>query len=799
MLSSYLLTALRAFRRQKQHVLLNVLGLSIGIAATIIIALFVRYEMTFDAELPNAEQVYRVHKLWRNTGFDGPSTNYYAAKQLKTLSEVDDIFILNAAFSMSGEFQHGDEFVVLDGIMEATKNIRDFLPLAVIAGDLNDALQLPNKLALSRSEALRIFGRVDAIGQTLVRGEQVLTLAAVYDDVSEHSHFKLKGVVAVTESEPVYGRSSSYSYIRVVPNTDLAALTKKVQATYMATGYSDIPDFFKLSLVPLLDIHLTSHSAHEFKTNGSLLAVKICVGLCVILVLLGSFNFINLSMAQAVKRAKEVGVRKALGASRAQVAMQFLFESVLVALLALVIALALVEVALPTFNALFVRQLSFEYGSLFALMCLLATILVGLIAGIYPALFISAFSAKRVLSGDFQRGKTAGLVRKTLLVLQAALSVAMIVTTLMLSKQLAYLYAMPVGYDKAARIEVQGFSKELLFSKDSEQLLTRLAQIDDVAHVGLLDTSLTGSTKTSMPISSHNGTLSETSLPFIGVGFDAATNLGLELIAGRDFSRQFGSDWYAQLDDNKARASILITESMLQSAGFANPTDALNQSWYFNLDDSQQLELTIVGVVRDVKVGSVHNTNNQMFFVCGYSWVHGPRLVVGLDSNAPSTTIQAIKAELKNWGIHNPEIQFIEQTYQGLYQTDANVAKLVSLFSALTLVLSGLGIYGLSAYSVVRRQKELAIRKVLGATPIGLIGMIAKEYLALIAMSALLAFPFSYWLVETWLNNFNARIDQSVWMYITGLAVVAGITWLTVASITYAAAKARPSGVLRYE
>ena len=461
---------------------------------------------------------------------------------------------------------------------------------------------------------------------------------------------------------------------------------------------------------------------------------------------------------------------------------------------------AIVEAVLPAFNQLVERDLTMHYWSEFGGALLLLGFGVGVLTGVYPALFMAAFSARRVLSGDLNRGKTAVVVRKSILVFQAALSIALIIVAITLQQQLSHLMNLATGYSKDARIEISNLPKNKIFSQDSAGLFERISNIAGVKHVGVIDASLTGSVNTSMSLTSGNGQLVDTRVPFIGTGWQPIKSLGLTLLAGRDFEKNKSSDWFNENSQNVSSAGVLITRSLAMQAGFMSLENALGKTWRAPIGDNTVINLKIIGVIEDIKSGSVKDVSNPIFFICGLSWMWESQLLLNIELNYLTDIQRDITKILRDeLNIYNPEIQLVSSNYKALYRNEAQIAKVITIFSSLALFLSCLGTFGLASFATLSRQKEVAMRKVLGASRINLMNLLAKEFLLLVMMSIVIAFPLSYWLVDDWLANFNERITQSIWVYFLSAAFITAITWLTVATLAFKAASTRPSLILRDE
>lgn len=803
MFSNYIVAALRAFRRQKQHVLLNLFGLSIGLAAAILVALYVNFERSFDTFQPQSQSTYRVSQYFNPLGTSAPVSSPTLDKHVANISEIDEVFTLGVLGSFSDDqVLINGEYFRLDDLYSASSNILAFMQLDLIDGDISKALTQPDMLLLTRSEAVRLFGHDNVIGETLQRKQGHWTIAAVIEDLPTNTHFHFKSLAYMSPTifdKMTLRDNAAYNYLRINNPNDLESIASELQTLTNESSYGG-QDVVKIELQPLEDIHLTAHSRYELKEGGSQTSVIICIALSILLIVIVSVNFINMSVAQASQRAKEVGVRKALGASKAQLVTQFLTESVLLTVIAAVIACAIVEVSLPWFNTLVERELVLNYASNFGVFIIGITVLIGLVAGLYPALFISSFSAKRVLSGDLQRGKTAIWVRKTLLILQSALSIALIIGSVTLYQQLELLNTLSVGYQKQHKMLVSDLDRNELFFENNPALLSEIKRLPGVNSVSAIDSDLTNAIGSSIQFFWQGGSELGEVIPFVGAGYDIAKTQGFNIIAGRDFSEQFASDWFSEQEDGNNAAAILVTRSLARKAGFSNPEDALGQVWRFNQSDTGADLGTIVGVIEDLKVGSVKDTSLPAVIVCGMSFQNAARLIVDFEPLKYSEVKQGIKQILqRKLNSAVTDIELLSDNYEVVYRSERQITEVVMIFAGLAIVLTCVGILGLASFSALRRSKEVAIRKVLGDTVFGLVNLLAKEFMLLVLISAIIAFPATYLLVDDWLNGFNDRVTQSLFAYVAAVMLVTGITWLTVASIAYKVASARPSLKLRYE
>jgi putative ABC transport system permease protein len=797
--SNYFVSAFRSLVRHKMNLVLTMIGLSIGLAAALMITIFTINESSYDSFQPDASRTYRVVMHQKLNGSEYPITSPRGYQFLSKISGVEDVLnLIKMQFVWTGKVSIGNASLKLKNIIAAPENLTDFIAIDVLYGDLATVLSQPNKIALSSSEAMRLFGTEDAVGKSLllIENNQNMEVSAVFENFSDNTHYAMNSIVSSKSFMNVLGKIS-YTYLKLSPNADVNSIAEQTTEIFNRI-WQDESNEVRFDLQPLLDIHLAANFAVDMKVGGSAKTIMVSIALSLLLLLISSFNYINMSIAQAGVRAKEVGVRKVLGASKFQLVIQFLTESVVIALISALLACGLVELLLPSFNQLVGRELVVGNWSQYLLEIIATSVVIGIASGIYPAVFISSFSIHRVLSGDFGRGKTAILVRKSLMILQSALSVSLIIAAASLYFQLSHLQNLEVNYEKNQRLRVLDISSELLYPKDNQSFYQALSTINGLISSTPIDFDLTKSTNAGAFVSSVPGVKNfSQSMGLGGVGFNAVQALGLQLIAGRDFSIQHKSDWF---NKQQGTVSIIIPESMLTAAGYQNAEQAIGQVWRFEAGPHENLQGKIVGVVKDVKIGSARNIAYPVLFVCGLTIPSTGSIVIEVNdehsSKIQQDIIKLIEQHLK---INAVEIELVKHNYQQLYKTENQLVDMVAIFSGLAVFLTCVGMFGLSAFNAQQRGQEIAIRKVLGASRFSLMTLLTSESIVLIIMSLLIAFPVSYYFINEWLNNFNERINQSVTIYIAAAFVVALVTWLTVAIIAFKTASVKPSLILRYE
>jgi putative ABC transport system permease protein len=797
--SNYLISAFRTLARNKMNLVLTIIGLSIGLAAALMVALFTLNETSYDKFQPDAKRTYRVVMQHIPSGGEFPMTTPRGYQHFKKINGVDDVLnLMRTSYLMGRKLQIGAEYFELDDLIAAPENLTDFISMDVLSGDLVTALTQPNKIALSESEAMRLFGRKNAVGKTFVMVDhaQTMEVVAVFADFPDNSHFTMRSIISAEQFMQVIGKHS-HTYIKLEEGANIEAIEAQV-TEILNRLWQDESNEIHFYLQPLLAIHLAPNFNVDMKVGGSEKTVLISVALSILLLLISSFNYINMSIAQAGIRAKEVGVRKVLGATKSQLVLQFLTESVVIALISALLACGIVELLLPAFNQLVGRELSIGNWSQFIVGISAITIFIGIASGLYPAVFISSFSVHRVLSGDFGRGKTAIVVRKLLMVLQSALSVSLIIAAISLYLQLNYLQNLSVNYEKDQRIRVLAMDQNKIYPSDNQSLYRDLINIKGVISATPTDFDLTKSTNAGAFVTSVPGVADFTQqMGFAGVGFNAVQALGLQLVAGRDFSTQYQSDWF---NEAQSTVAIIIPESVLNTAGYENAEQAIGQVWQFGAGGQQNLQGKIVGVIKDVKIGSSRESSGPVLFACGLPIGGIYSLVLEVENQYSNDIKQAvIKFVEQRLNINAVEIQLVKNNYLALYQAENKLVKMVAIFSSLAIFLTCVGMFGLAAFSAQQRSREVAIRKVIGATRFSLVTLLTSESIALIALSLLIAFPTSYYFINEWLSSFNDRISQTIIIYAVAALIVALVTWLTVATIALRIASVKPASSLRYE
>lgn len=799
MYKHYLDSLLGVFLQQKKYFAISVLGLAIGLAASILIGLYSQFELSYDKQQPGYKNTYRLEQTFSNVGLTAPLSSSAMADVFLKITDVEAVLSLtNTTARKSISVRLDGREQSLNKVFSATNNLVDFFNIKLINGDLDKVLNTPSYVALSRSESIRLFGDLDAIGKSLSKGDETWTIGAIFENLPKNTHLDIEALIPQKSSDQNYRANDSYTYIKLTPSADSERVQQVLEKKYQEVAYASNP-VMTVKLMPLANIHLYSQTPFEMKPSGSINTVVISLALSALLIFIASFNFIKMSIAQAGKRAKEVGIRKALGAPRSQLVHQFLFEYVVIVFIAMIIALCIVELSLPAFSALIDRALFLDYFSSFSIFLLAAPFFIALLAGAYPALYISAYNAKKVLSGDLQRGRSAVLVRRLLFVIQAALSITLIIAATTIYQQVSYLKTLPLGYQKTNRIEVSGIPTAYLLESKENNLADKLQRVEGIERISSIDLSLTNSINTTITTHIPGMAGEAPKVPFAGTGFDIARTAGFEMLAGRDFDREYSSDWL-HTDGQKLRASILVTEALAKQSGYTDANRLLGKEWLLGADKASAITAKVVGIIADVKVGSAKDKPTNMIFICGYTG----NKVGNILMNVNPDSILKVKDEVTEilqyeLNVHSVNIQSLKSKYDNLYVSDDREATLVFIFALLSVLLTCVGIYGQTSFNTYLRGKELAIRKVIGASKLSLISLMTKEFIVLMLLSIIIAIPSASFITSYWLDNFYDKAPVTYSNYVLAIITVLLIVWSTIAMVTYKTVSANLSNRLRYE
>jgi putative ABC transport system permease protein len=799
MFKNYLKIAWRNLWNNKGYSFINIGGLALGMAVTLIIGLWVQDELSYNNYFPNKEkiaQIFQSQTFNGNTG-TGPAIPRPLEKALRDGYKDNFKHLIMASWTNDSYLKYGEKSLSRPGNY-MQRAAPELFNLNVIKGE-KDGLRELNSIMLSASTATALFGNDDPIGKVvMVSNEFDLAVSAVYTDIPFNNAFSDTEFIIpwekylatrewVRNSEDSWGNNSFQMFVQITDNTTI----EKVSATIKGVKKNldeDAAEFnSQLFLFPMKDWHLRSQFKNGKQSGGRIKYVWLFGIIGAFVLLLACINFMNLSTARSEKRAKEVGIRKSIGSQKGQLIYQFLSESFLVVVLAYVIALIIVLLCIEGFNELARKEIVFPWGSSsFWGISVGFIIFTGLLAGSYPALYLSSFKPVDVLKGTFKVGRYAGLPRKILVVIQFTVSVAFIIGTVIVMQQINYAKNRPIGYDKEGLIQIPTFSQD--FSGK-----TKLMRTEFLGSGAVLEMS-TSSSPTTQIWSNRSGFTWEgkpegfqEDLAWTEVSPEYAKSLGLKIVEGRDFSRDFATD----------SLGVLINETAKKYLGIENPIGQLLKD---DNDEDPNPPLKIIGVVEDMIAQSPYEPVKQAMYVYDRS-DNGSYYNLRLNpKQSASQNLVIVERVFKEHFADVPfEYQFVDDQYGEKFASEERIGTLSGIFTALAILISCLGLFGLTSFVAEQRTKEIGVRKVLGATVFNVWNMLSKDFLKLVVISCFIAIPIAYYVMNGWLQEYPYRVILKWWIFALAMFGAMGVTVLTVSFQAIKAAKQNPIKSLRME
>ena len=794
MIKNLLLVALRNFKRDKWYSLLNILGLTIGITFSLFLIFYIKDELSYDRYNEKSARIYRINAHIKEPDKDTMRwavTPFPMAPALaKDYPEVEEAvrFISNGKVM----YKNGDLRLYEDKVFLADSNLFRVFTHKFIEGDPQTALKEPKSMVLTQSTAKKFFGNKSCVGKTLENASgDVYKITAVITDVPKNSHI-LFNVLISRSSLPAdfannWGGFGFFTYVLLKPNTSAALFEKKmapIYDKYLASIFAQYNIKMRFGAMPITSIHLHSDMANEPEELGSMSYIYIFSAVAFFMLLIACINYMNLTTARSARRAKEIGMRKVTGSSRLQLVSQFLIESTLTAFFALLLALGLIALLLPTFNSLSGKFISFS--TLLrpdTLLILLGIILfVGFVGGSYPAFYLSKFNPVSVLKGSLSKGSSNVVLRRSLVVIQFSISMIMLICTWIVYGQLKYLRNKDLGFNKEQVLVASANSNSDIRSK----ILSFKNEMRTDPQVMAVSTAQavpgSGVNFNLFSVESKNGWVDK-GVDCYAVDEDYFNTLGIKVVKGRNFSG---------LSDTLR--SIIVNENMVKEFGWGE--NAIAKKVKFPGDTSGNY-LEVVGVIKDFNQKSLYNPIAPLllFYAPNNNTIQ-LKLRVG---NIPS----AIAGIEKKWKAAFPELPFqytfLDQDFDSQYAADQKRSKIFTAFSILTILITCLALLGLIAFTTQQRQKEISVRKVLGANIGQIIPLITRNFILLVGLSCFIAFPVAWYFMDKWLKIFPYNTGLSATPFILSAITVLLITLLTVIFHTMKAALANPVKSLRTE
>ena len=827
---NYWTVAVRALAKSKTYSIINIAGLAIGMAACVMILLYIRYEKSYDRWIPDVENTYQF-QTWQPTPEDGePFFLQMAPFTTKDRLKKDFPQVQNAVYAASsapvfikdGQASPTEDWLLADDDFLKTVN----LPLA--AGTTLNAVKTA---VITQEEAVKRYGTDQVVGRTLTMISKGIThdfkISGVLRDIPKNSHFKINAILRIdpnaywaTEPEflKCWGCQSGWVYVKLRPGTD----PKQLDAQLAAWEKRNIPDEFNDGIrfnqgdeqewhfVNLEDIHLGRAQDGEMRPGNDQRTIATFGIIAVLILAMAVVNFTNLATARASQRAREVALRKVLGATRQQLIVQFVSESILISATAMLLALALVELLVKPFAAFLDADLTLNYfgsdGILLPAVGL--SLLVGIVSGLYPAFFLSRFQPAQVLKANRSAAETpgSGRLRTALVVLQFGVSIGLIICTAVIYGQTVFARSVDPGFKRDQILQVDNMSRSKLIPQ-GEAIVEQMKRVPGVVAVGRTDIGVATDNTSNTGLVPPGATKSISIGQYrVDAGFLDA--MGLTLKAGRwfdpnrpadDMTTPFPSDPVFEAELAKRGINVVLNEYAVRKLGFKSPQEAVGKVVRGDVigPDAGTTNISIIGVVGDSRFRSVHTPIDPIMFE---QVKQGPGWMVIRYNGDPATVRSRVERQWKQITNEVPfEAKFSEDIVRELYEAEENRARMFAAFALLAVIIGCLGLFGLAAFTAERRTKEIGIRKVLGARTRDIVQLLVWQFSRPVLAANLIAWPIAWWLMRDWLNNFDQRVTLGPAPFLIAGAVALGIAVVTVVGHSVRVARSNPIHALRYE
>ncbi len=798
MLKSYLSVAWRSMLRHGFTSAINIVGLAIGLMVCLIVYLFINYETSFDTMYKDHHRVYRIHNSYeiKNQNVEGETSKLAppAAIVLRDgMPDLEEAVRIYAPAEKESQVSRNNKLFLEQHVYFSDPEIFNVFNFEFIEGSPTDALTKPFSVVLTQSMAKKYFELGAALGKTLTyRNQYELEVTGVIKDIPEQSHLAISMLVSIasvpaiigTDALDAWSGGSSYTYIKVTEGANIESVGQRAHDLINTQGSVDSKYISQYYLMPLTDIHLYAKNYNEMAQNGDINNVYVFLVLSLIILIVISINFINLSTVRAMRRAKEVGVRKSIGALREQIVVQFLTESTLTAGIAALFSICLTFLVLPIVSELFGRPL--DYTAILnwkpLLFLLIVTLFVGLLAGVYPAIFLSGFNPARVLKGDVTRGNAGNVFRKSLVSFQFSITVFLIVCTVFMSMQMYYVTKERVGYDITNKIMVRIPYSESGAYKALKNELLKHPEIKQVMGSSTIPTQAIGDTQTIYrlgdSVDGDNGVV----VRFVGVQHGFFDFYKINILHGRAFSENLSTDLFAPPKEEEQTVPIafIVNELTAIDLGYS-PESIIGVQLKMGVGNGKMAQGSVVGVIRDTNFSSFKNDPVATMFYMDES--ENSRVSILTSGHDIPSVVEHIEKTWKQILPKEPvQIGFVEDMFDQIYKNEHQQVLFFNVLSGLSIFLSLLGLYGLTSYTAERRAKEIAVRKVLGASTSRVLLLLSSETTKLVIFSNAIAWPLGYVVVKAWLGSFVYRIDITLWVFIVSSLCAFLLAMLTLAS-----------------
>lgn len=801
MFKNYFKVAFRSLNKNRIYALINILGLALGLTVTILVFLFVRDETSYEKHWNGYDRIYRTSIKGNLMGqkMDAPVSPSPMANALRTeFTDIESATRIQAGRQEILMRREQTKVYIQHGVFADSAFFKVF-DYEFVHGNPNTALKEDNALVLTEETARKLFGDKNAMGEIVnYDNRRDYIIKGIVKEPKGHAHFQFDMFLSQNGIENIWMSNNWNTYLKLKEGVDVRDFEVKMKSNFLKKIEPDVERFLKMTveeffkqgnsfdyqLQPLQDIHLHSNKQWEIRQNGNIMYIYVFIGIALLVILIAGINFMNLSTARSGKRAKEVGVRKVTGASRKMLIVQFLTESVIQSFIALFIAFILVELFLPGFNNVMETNLDLfnDYLGQTILFSFLVTLFYGLFAGSYPAFFLSRFQPVDVLKGDFTKTKGGALLRKALVITQFTASTILIIGMIIIFKQISYLHNKDIGFSG---------DQVLVVPLQTDQMTENFRNYKDI----FLKNSkvLSVSRASYFPGDSPNQNMymlegNEEQYPLwnMEVDYDFFKTLDIELLEGRLFDREKESD---------SISYFILNETAVKNMNVENPI-GMRLGTFINQKGDKGFG-NIIGIVKDFHIEGFNQPIRPMVMsVNNWVWFASFKIAPE-DMNA---TIDFIETEWNKLEPSHPfRYSFLDQKFGALLRQQENFGTMFLFLTILAIIISAMGLYGLASYTAEQRTKEIGIRKVLGASVGQIMNMLTKDFMKLVFIANIFAWPITYLLAKNWLSNFSYQIDMPVLPFILATLLALIIALFTVSTQAYQAANSDPVDALKYE
>jgi len=789
MLRNLIKTTIRHIVKHPGYSFLNILGLTIGILSALFLVIYVSDEVSYDRYNEKADRIYRVSS--KITEPDDQFTWNYAQIPFgpRAVQDYPEIQAFVRFIPMNRTlFKYEDKEYYEEDFYYVDSTLFDIFTYKVIKGEVKSALIEPDKIILTETAAGRYFGSDDPIGKTITSAGNTFEVTGVIEDVPFNSHFRFDAVASrnnLPKQLGSWGNFGVFTYLLLPEGLDVKEFEKKIQgmyAAYMEPIFGPVHITVEYILEPITRIHLYSTNPGEPEPTGSITYVYIFAIVALFLVLIAAMNYMNLATARSAGRAREVGLRKVVGSRRSTLIMQFLSESILFTVISLLISVTGLMVLLPKFNQLAGKSFNLHvlYSPEVILSLLGIIILVGIIGGSYPAFFLSRFSPVTVLKGEITRGSAGSLFRKILVVIQFAVSVIMIICTLVVFRQLNYLKTMDQGFDQKNVVSLQ-----LNGPMVQKYPVLKLALLENpnIKSVGGTSNPVgEGSGKYLLNVETDQGMASR-GVNLVVVDHDFVETMGIKMKEGRDFQVDMPSD---------TLTGVVVNETFVNRMGWSEPIGKK-----IEVGDENTLRARVIGVMKDYHQTGMYNEIETLVLIYR---INNPIVYIKLADNNTEQTLAYIEARWKEIFPDQPfTYTFLSERFNRQFEADEKRGLIFTLFTILAILIACLGLFGLASYTVEQRTKEIGIRKVFGADERVILRLISKEFVILTSISIIIAIPVAIYFMNNWLENYVYRTKIGVVLLLVAALLTILITFLTIGFKAYQAAIMNPANSVKTE